>query len=94
MIKISGLNSLTQQLEAAQKSLAALGGELGSVNFNPQDPVSIEAAIQRVELMIDERLGSYASNPIVAPIAEQMKERYRDAIIERTAAARLGDGKE
>jgi hypothetical protein len=89
MVKIVGFDQLTRQLDEAQKALAAVDGELGSVNFNPHDPASIEAAVQQVEMMIDERLGSYASNPIIAPIAQQMKERYREAIVEKAAAARL-----
>ncbi|MEG8223091.1 MULTISPECIES: hypothetical protein [Sphingobium] len=89
MVKISGLNKLTRTLNDAQKAIAAIDGELGAVNFNPNDPGSIEAAIAQMEAMIDERLGGYASNPIVAPMMEGMKERYRDAIIERAAQARV-----
>ena len=89
MSKITGLDQLTRELDEAKKALAAVDGELGAVNFNPYDPASIEAAVQEVERMIDERLGSYAANPIVAPIVEQMKESYRAEIIERAAAARL-----
>jgi hypothetical protein len=47
-----------------------LDGELGSVNFDPNDPESIEAAIASVEAMI----GAYPSNPFVGPISDKMKE--------------------
>ena len=90
-MKITGLDELTRQLEEAQKALAVLDGQIGTVNFDPNDPASIEAAIQQVELMIDERVGAYAHNPIVAPLIEQMKEQYREGIIQKAAAARLGD---
>ena len=89
MVKITGLDKLTRTLDGAQKAIAAIDGELGAVNFNPNDPGSIEAAIAQMEAMIDERLGDYASNPIVAPMMKGMKERYRDAIIERAAQARM-----
>lgn len=89
MVKITGLDKLTRTLDDAQKAIAAIDGKLGAVNFNPNDPGSIEAAIAQMEAMIDERLGDYASNPIVAPMMEGMKERYRDAIIERAAQARM-----
>lgn len=89
MFKISGLDKLTRELDDAQKAMEALDGELGTVRFDPHDPGSIEAAIQEVERMVDERIGSYASNSIVGPLAEQMKERYREAILEKAAAARL-----
>jgi hypothetical protein len=89
-MKITGLDQLTRQLDDAQKAMASLDGELGTVSFDPKDPASIEAAIQKAETMIDERLGSYASNPIAGPMAEQMKEKYRTAIIEKAAEARAG----
>lgn len=89
MFNITGLDKLSKQLSDAQKALEMLDGELGTVSFDPNDPASIEAAIQSVETIIDDRLGPFASNPIVAPLAEQMKEKYREAIIERAAEARL-----
>jgi hypothetical protein len=90
-MEIAGLNGLTRQLEDAQKALAALDGQIGTVGFDPNDPESIEAAIQQVELMIDDRVGAYAHNPFVAPFIEQIKEQYREHIIQKAAAARLGD---
>lgn len=89
MFNITGLDKLSKQLTDAQKALEALDGELGTVSFNPDDPASIEAAIQSVETIIDDRIGLFASNPIIAPLAEQMKEKYREAIIDRAAEARL-----
>lgn len=89
MIKMTGLDKLQKQLKEAEDVLSQLDGELGTVKFNPSDATSIEAAIQSVEEMIDERLGSYADNPVIGPLAEQMKEKYRDAIVERAATARL-----
>lgn len=88
MIKISGLDTLTQQLEEAQKTLAELEGEL-SVHFNPSDPASIEAAIQEAEAAVDSKVGSAAENPLVAQMVEGLKEQYRQAILDRAAAARL-----
>jgi hypothetical protein len=89
LFKIEGLDELTKQLDDAQKALDALDGELGTVSFDPNDPASIEAAIQSVETTIDERLGRYADNLIVAPVVESMKSQYRETILERAALARL-----
>lgn len=94
MIKISGLDTLTRNLADAQKAFEALNGELGTVSFNPDDPGGIEAAIQELERLVDERLAPYASNPIIGPMAEGLKQKYREGIIERAASARLeGDQK-
>lgn len=83
MIKISGLDKLAQQLEQAQQAFAEMDGELGAVNFDPDDPASIEAAIQQVEAMIDAKIELWAGNPLIAQVADGMKEQYRDAIIGR-----------
>ncbi|AGB43216.1 hypothetical protein Mesau_00730 [Mesorhizobium australicum WSM2073] len=94
MIKITGLDKLTKTLEQAQRALKEVDGELGTVSFDPQDPASIEAAIQAVETMIDQRLGRYETNPVIAPLIEGMKEQYRQGILDRAAEARLGTGGE
>jgi tetrahydromethanopterin S-methyltransferase subunit A len=86
---ITGLGGLTKHLEEAQRALAGLDRQVGTVNFDPNDPGSIEGAIQQVELMIDARVGAYARNPIISPLIEQTKEQYREGIIQKAAAARL-----
>jgi hypothetical protein len=91
---ISGLDTLSRQLADAQRALEALDGELGTVNFDPNDPASIEMAIQNVESIIDEKVAPFADNPVIAPVIEGMKEQYREAIIDRAAEARLLKGAE
>src|ERR1022692_255596 len=44
--------------------------------------------------MIDDRLAAYSSNPIIGPMIDGLKEQYRNGIIERAAAARLGEEQE
>jgi hypothetical protein len=80
---------LSKTLEEAAKALQGIDGELGSVSFDPNDPVSIENAIAEIVRLVDEKLGVYGSNPIVAQMAEGMKESYRNGILEKAAAARL-----
>jgi hypothetical protein len=89
-MKIAGFDELQKQLAEAQRALERLDGDLTTVQFNPTDPSSIEAAIQKVEQIIDERIGHYADNPIVAPLVEQSKAYFREKIIEKAAAERLG----
>lgn len=91
MFKIEGLDQLQRELSEAQQAFGEIEGELGTVQFDSHDPGSIEAAIAQVNTMVDERLGNYASNSIVGPMIEQLKENYREAIIEKAAAARLGE---
>ena len=92
MFKISGLDNLSKTLDEAQKALEGISGQLGSVEFDSNDPASIQAAIQKVDNLIDERLGQYADNPIVGPLAESAKAHFRQAIIDKASASRLESG--
>lgn len=89
MFKITGLDTLKKELAETQRALAELDGELGTVSLNPHNPASIEAAIQSVYRMVDERAGQYTSNPLVEQLLEQMKEAYRENILQNAAEARL-----
>jgi len=89
MLKITGLDKLQKELKEAEHALSELDGELGVVNFDPHDPASIEAAIQSVNRMIDSRIEPHADNPIVGSLVEQIKESYRENILQRAAEARL-----
>lgn len=89
MFKIDGLDKLTKQLEQAQQAIEELDGEIGTVNFDPNDPASIESAIQQANAALDAKVATWADNPLVVQLVDGMKEQFREAIIERAAAARL-----
>lgn len=89
MTKLTGFDELSRDLKQAQEALELLAGELGSVTFDPEDPSSIEQAIQGANQLIDDRVGSYASNPIIGPMIEGTKDQFRDFILENAAEKRL-----
>ncbi|RYZ75982.1 MAG: hypothetical protein EOP04_32630 [Proteobacteria bacterium] len=93
-MKIQGLDKLTKQLAEAKKAFGQLDGEFGSVSFDPHDPASIEAALQSVEALINERTSGYQTNPFVAPFVEKMIEHYRQGILDKAAEARINTPKE
>lgn len=94
MINISGLNQLAQQLQQAQEALGDLDGELGTVRFDPNDPSSIEAAIQHMEQLVEARVDRWPDNPMIRQVADDLKENYREVILEHAAQARLEGPKE
>lgn len=89
MFKITGLNALQSELEQASRAIEQIDGDLGTVSFDPGDPASIDAALNEINRLIDEKLGCYAGNGIVGPLIDQLKEQYREGILEKAAAARL-----
>jgi hypothetical protein len=88
-IKITGLDTLQRELSDASAALSALDGEISTVNFDPHDPSSVEAAVVQMEQAIDTRIAPYRGNRIVENVATQLKERYRQEIYDRAANARL-----
>jgi len=86
---IKGLDEMMRKLKELEKATAALDGDIANVAFNPHDPQSIEIAIQQMETAIDERVSGYRNNDMVEGLVEEMKERYRQAILERAASARI-----
>jgi hypothetical protein len=85
---ITGLDKLQRDLRDAQTALSGLDGDLCTLRFDPNDPASIEAAIAEVEQTIDERVGRFAGNPLVAPLVAGAKDHFRQAILDKAAASR------
>jgi hypothetical protein len=87
-MKITGLDTLQKQFDDAANALQALDGELATVNYNPNDPSSVEAAVVQIEQTIDAKIASYRGNKIVENLIGEMKDRYRQEIYDRAAKAR------
>ena len=80
-VKISGLETMQKQLKEVEKATEALNGSY-DVHFDANDPVSIENAIQEAYSMVHERASGYATNPMVSPLIEGMKENLRQQILD------------
>jgi hypothetical protein len=91
---IKGLDALIRKIKELEQAVAALDGDIAQLRFDPEDPQSIDRAIQQMEAAIDERVGDYQNNDMVQGIVETLKEQARNAILERAAAARLDGGTE
>jgi hypothetical protein len=88
---MNGLANLSRMLTQAQMALSALDGTLGQLSFAPDDPASIEAAIMEMEHLIDERVKGFESNSIIAGLVAEMKDKYREAIVQKAAQTRAGE---
>ncbi|OGB33750.1 MAG: hypothetical protein A3F78_03825 [Burkholderiales bacterium RIFCSPLOWO2_12_FULL_61_40] len=88
MLDISNLDQLSRQLVEVKKALESLDGDIGSISIDPGNPASVQAAIQRIESIIDDKLGPYASNPIIGPLSAKLKVQHRESILAQTAAER------
>lgn len=80
-VKITGIDKLRKQLKEVEKATEALNGSY-DVRFDANDPASIENAIQEAYSLLNERTSVYATNPMVTPLIEQMKESLRQQILD------------
>lgn len=84
---IKGLDAFTRQLDEAGKAIAALDGDLVSLNFDPADAQSVQRAINEMERAVDARVSRYRTNPLVADIVKQTKARFKEAIQQKARQA-------
>lgn len=89
MAKITGLDKFSRKMKEVSSFAREIDGNLGQVSFNASDPGSIDRAIVEMETMIDERAAPYGSNDAIQKIADDLKERYRQMILDKAAAKRL-----
>lgn len=93
-MKITGLDEITKSLSDLEKALGELDGNLASVQFDADDPESIEQAIQSAHRAIDEKVNLYARNEMVLSLVSDLKENVRTSILERAAEARLQESED
>lgn len=87
-MKTNGLDRLSKQMKQLEKFMKEIDGSLGEVNFDPSDAESIEQAIVSMENMIDQKSENYLNNPMISKIIGNLKEKYRQSIIDKAAEAR------
>ena len=83
------LDAVRTQLQQAESVLKTLDTELEAITCDPAEPRSIKLAISQIVEAIDSRFERFKSNPVLGPLAEQLKAQYVEAIRSRVADAAL-----
>ncbi|WP_338524915.1 hypothetical protein NUH87_04350 [Pseudomonas batumici] len=86
----STLDVVRAQMQAAEPVLKQLDVELEAISFDPSVPSSVDTATERVTAIIDTLLVGFKTNPILGPLADQLKSQYLDAIQHQVASAQGG----
>ena len=87
-VKIHGMDELLKELKDAQQALRGLDGTITTLSFKPSDEQSVNAAIQQMEAVIDDKTSAYRGNNLVMKLAAELKGSYSAAILERAASER------
>jgi hypothetical protein len=85
-------------LQKLQKDLGDAGHAFDSLNehvmeFNPNDSTSVEVAMSKVDLAIQEIVGRYPGNNFVTQFGEQIRKDLHERILEKAAIARLNNSR-
>ncbi len=92
---MDGFDETQSLLSETTRGLAALSGDIASLNFNSHDDASIQSAIRTMEQAIDERARAFANNATVMATAQELKTSYRTRIEDMVREARVeGEGDE
>lgn len=91
-VSITGLDKLQRDLADAQRAFQSLDGTIATLKFDPNDPASVNAGVRQMESAIDAKVRPYRGNALVESVAKGLKEKYRAAILDRAAKARLSVG--
>lgn len=81
------LDALRTQLQQAESVLKALDTELEGITCDPGEPRSIRLAIDQIIDTIDTRFERFKANPVLGPLAEQLKAQYVEGISSQVAEA-------
>lgn len=82
-------SQLARLAAEADSVLEKISGKVGTVKFDAFDDASIAAAIKQMEHAIDREVGRHRANPFVAPIVTQLKESYREGILNTAKTVRM-----
>jgi hypothetical protein len=80
-------DELAKTLVEAGEGLKALQDEVVEAGFDPDDPASVQAAIQHVEATIDAKVARFQGNALVREAADQIKAECRANILQQVEAA-------
>jgi len=85
---ITGLDKLQRDLDEAQRTITSLNGTIATLEFDPNNPASVEEAVRQMENAVDRRVSSYGHNALVSRVARGAKEQFRRQILERANSER------
>ncbi|QIE29534.1 hypothetical protein [Caballeronia sp. SBC2] len=90
MAKLS--DELAATLAEAGEGLEALQEEVIEAGFDPDDPASVQAAIDHVDHAIDTKIARFRGNRLVGEATDAIKAECRANILQQVEAAGTNRG--
>ncbi len=86
--QISSLDKLQREFEQAQRAFKSLDGEITRLKFEPNDQVSVNAALRQLDNAFDAKMRPYRGNALVEGIAKEVKGGLRKDFLKHVEQAR------
>lgn len=87
-ISVPSTEAASTLRENFEELLARVNGDLIGFTMNPNDPISVEAAVAFCEQRIDYHLTEFTDNAALHSLAKDVKQRFRQSIEAQAQQAR------
>lgn len=84
----TSLDTVREQMRDAVAILEQLDLTLEAIRFDPSVPASVAAAAKQTSAVIDSLLAEFRGNPVLAPLADQLKIQYLENIEHKVVASK------
>jgi hypothetical protein len=79
-IELSGFDELSRHLEQLAKAAEMLHGDIAQIQFDPNDPDSVQRAVTEMRAAVDAKAGEPGRSPFAKEIIEAVKDHFETAI--------------
>ncbi len=86
-ISVSSDEKAARLREEFEEVIARVNGDLISLTMQPDNPISVEAAVALAERSIDYHLRTFADNAALQSLSGEIKGRFRASIEEQARLA-------
>jgi hypothetical protein len=78
--ELSGFDALDRHLEQLGKAVELLQGDIAQIQFDPNDPASVERAVSEMRASVDAKAGEPGRSPLAKEIIEAVKDHFEARI--------------
>ena len=82
-MEASAMKEVQREFKEAGEAIDALEGEIATIRVDPNDPRSLERALQEMKQAVDQKIVRYRENRLVRTIAEKARMVFEEQLREK-----------
>jgi peptidoglycan hydrolase-like protein with peptidoglycan-binding domain len=75
-IKLAGFSQARQRIQEIQSALQQLNGTITEIQFDRNDPASVQRAIRQMEEAVDRKIAPYRDNSTVNNLRHELRKTF------------------